>query len=141
VLGAIEAAVLERPADEPPLEVLRNVLVPPGADLEQIAEWWVRRVRLLREHPGLVARHLAGMLQLERRLYEAFVARTGAADDDLYCAVVVSAAVSTFRMALVRWDAVGRVTPLADDVARAFELLATGLTAPVDHQERLAATP
>ena len=130
VLDAIEAAVIDRPSGEPPLEVLRNVLVPAGAEVERVADWWVRRVRLVREHPGLVARHLAGVLELERRLQRAIVARTGSADDDLYAAVVVSAAVGTFRMALVRWDACGRVSRLDDDLAQAFDLLATGLTRP-----------
>src|SRR5688572_22541419 len=82
------AAVLERPAGEAPLEVLRFVLAPPGADMTRMADWWTRRIELLRAHPSLVARHLAGMALLERRLTEAIVERTGAADDDLYPAVV-----------------------------------------------------
>jgi AcrR family transcriptional regulator len=127
MLDAVGAAVLERPAVEEPLEVLRNVLAPPGADMSRMVEWGTRRTNLLRQHPSLLARHLAGMVQMERRLTEAIVERTGAGADDLYPAVVVTAAVSTFRLTLSRWDA---SRPLQDDLARAFEHLRSGLAPP-----------
>lgn len=127
VLDTVAAAVLERPAGEGPLDVLRVVLAPPGADMTRMADWWTRRIELLRAHPSLVARHLAGMALLERRLTEAVVERTGADDDDLYPGVVVAAAVAAFRLTLSRWDG---THPLQDDLHRAFDLLAGGLDRP-----------
>ena len=127
VLDTVAVAVRERPTDEPPLEVLRYVLAPPGADMTRMADWWTRRIELLRAHPSLVARHLAGMALLERRLTEAIVERTGADDDDLYPAVVVAAAVAAFRLTLSRWDG---THALQTDLNRAFDLLAGGLGLP-----------
>jgi AcrR family transcriptional regulator len=131
-------AVIDRPLDEAPLEAVWRALVPPGLDVGAVGEWWVRRTQLLRQHPGLTPRHMAGMMQLERALYEAVVVRTGAPEHDQYCAVVVSAALAIFRMTVGRWDAIGRSTPLDADLAAAFELLSGGLRPPDGHRAALA---
>ena len=71
----VAAKLLGRPAEEPPLVAMRNVV----HDLIHGAPEWADeralRHRLVREHPSLLPRHLAAHYELERSLLHAMAQR------------------------------------------------------------------
>src|SRR5438270_8609176 len=95
----VAAKLLDRPAAEPPLVAMRNVV----HDLIHGAPEWADeralRHRLVREHPSLLPRHLAAHYELERSLLHAMAQRLGVEpEDDLYSAVVVTTSVNAMRL-------------------------------------------
>src|SRR5438445_5798722 len=73
----VAAKLLGRPAEEPPLVAMRNVV----HDLIHGAPEWADeralRHRLVREYPSLLPRHLAAHYELERSLLHAMAQRLG----------------------------------------------------------------
>lgn len=122
------AKLLERPAEESPLEAMRNVV---HEFIENAPDWADERAlrhRLVREHPSLLPRHLASHYELERALLHAMAQRLGVdPEDDLYSAVVVSTSVHAMRLALGWWEAKGRKVSLPDVLDEAFDALQSGL--------------
>jgi len=137
---ALRRALAERPAGEDALTALRHVL---EADLiERVGRdrvQAVRRSRLVRQEPELMAAVAAAFDEIEPALVEAVAARTGEdPETDLYPALVVSAACGACRVAQLRWsDEKGRPS-LGTLVRTAFDHLASGLVSPRPGQhERL----
>ena len=130
-LAAAAARLLERPADEPPLDAMRNVV---RGFIENAPDWADERAlrqRLVREHPSLLPRHLASHYELERALLNAMAERLGVdPDGDLYPAVVVSTSVHAMRLALSWWEAKGRKASLRTLLDEAFDILESGLQQP-----------
>jgi AcrR family transcriptional regulator len=127
-------ALLARPADEPPLVAVGNVLVETFA---LASETWpdrrVARQELVRRYPSLLPRHLAAHHAIERELSRALEQRLGVeADSSLYAALVVTTAVNAMRLAIASWDATGRTEPVSAVIARAIDALAHGLPLPKD---------
>jgi AcrR family transcriptional regulator len=127
LIAVLHDALLARPASEPPLEALRQVLAPPGADLVKVADSMTRRARLVAEHQMLLPRYLAGLTEMERSLETAMRERLGSDDQELYPAIVVSVAVQTLRRSLSRWAAGDRDRDLSRWIEEAFAILASGL--------------
>lgn len=131
MLDAVADAARARPAGEAPLDVMLAVLVADTAT--PLAERWTIRTELLRRHPELLPRYLAGMAQVERALVGAIAERLGVDPvTDPYPRLVVTTAVSTVRATLEWWDGAGRPVPLDDALGDAFARLATGLVAGSD---------
>jgi hypothetical protein len=98
---------------------------------------WQARMELLRRNPQLWPVMFAGFTAFERSLTEAVAARTGTDPDiDLFPGVVAAASVGALRIAVAHWRAAGEGVSLADLIAEAFDVLATGMTSPGRHQGR-----
>lgn len=119
--------LLGRPADEPPVVALRAVLLGDDDEISETAHRWALRSELLRRHPALLPRFLAGLVEIERALTDALGERLGVdPDEDAYPELVVSAVVATLRAALAWWDRTGRHQPLEEAAASALDTLALG---------------
>ena len=129
--AALLVRLAERPADEPPLEALRVALGGLAAELADDPEAWDLRLRLVREHPSLLARYLASLVELERTLAGALAERLGTDPErDPYPALVAAAAVSATRTSLRRWHAGAHCEPIQALLDEAFACLAGGLAQP-----------
>ena len=127
----VATKLLERPASEPPLLAMRNVVHELIASAPEWADDRALRHRLVREHPSLLPRHLAAHYELERSLLNAMAQRLGVdPDGDLYPAAVVSTSVHAMRLALGWWEAKGRKVSLPDVLDEAFDTLESGLVPP-----------
>jgi AcrR family transcriptional regulator len=125
-------ALHARPADEPPLLAVGNVLVEAFASASE--EWADRRVirqQLVRRYPSLLPRHLASHHIIERELLRALEERLGVERDATpYPALVVTTAVNAMRLAIASWDASGRKAPVAEAIREAIDAVANGLPLP-----------
>jgi AcrR family transcriptional regulator len=127
--------LLARPADEPPLAALRAVLLGADEELADTPRRLAMRSELLRRHPALLPRFLAGLVEIERALADALGRRLDLdPDDDPYPEVAVSATVATLRAALAWWDRTGRTEPLEDVAASALDALAAGFDRPASRR-------
>jgi AcrR family transcriptional regulator len=137
--GLAEAAakLLERPASEPPVVAMRNVV---HGFIQNAPDWADDRAlrhRLVREHPSLLPRHLASHYELERALLNAMAQRLGVdPEDNLYPAVVVSTSVHAMRLALGWWEAKGRKVSLPELLDEAFDVLEAGLVPPTKKSKK-----
>jgi len=123
-----EQALRNRPCDEAPLEALYNVLAQVFLPSDTTAEQLLRRFRVVRSEPTLLATLHAEFEETERALVAVIAARTaGQTDSYLYPSVVVAAAVSAMRVAIMRWCEEGGQEPLEPLVIEAFDQLAKGL--------------
>lgn len=117
-----------RPAEEPPLEALRQAL---HTDDPGRRPAWRRRARLVRDHPHLQAAYVASFARLEDDLTAAVAERTGRdPDTDPYPRLVVTVALTTLRVAVQHAIDVGRVGAMAAVVDEAFAAVASGLPVP-----------
>lgn len=131
--------ILERPAGESPMQVLRAVFIEhdPFALVHANRERAVARQRLLQEHPTLIARQWAQHSLLERTVSEAFAERYGVDPaEDLRPALLAGVMGSAVRAALRRWAGDG-TDSLQHLIDTAFHLLDDGLltdfSAPAGH--------
>jgi AcrR family transcriptional regulator len=127
----LEQAIVNRPEAEPPLEAIRCALLddflPRGTTVDQL----LRRIRVVRAEPSLLATMAAQFEEMERSMIIAVATRTGlAADTDVYPSLVVAAAVGAWRIALMRWCDDGGRAPVECVVDDAFAQLAEGLPPP-----------
>lgn len=126
---ALRTALLDRPASEDPLDALRSVL-----EEQYLAPWSVdvkkavRRRKLLRREPQLMATAAAIFDDAERCLVAAVAERLGRdADTDLLPGVLVMAACGACRVAQQRWADDNGKQALPELVDEAFRQLALGL--------------
>lgn len=126
---ALAAAVAARPAAETPVAALRAVLGQLGQTFEARKPVWQSRVELVRANPQLWPRLFASFSAFERTLTEAVAARVGAdPDSDLFPGVVAAAVVGAMRVAVTHWQTRDDGVVLADLLAEAFDVIASGLT-------------
>jgi AcrR family transcriptional regulator len=126
---ALRRAVVERPADEDPVTALRRVLEAEAARRVLDADRFLRRIRLLRQEPQLQAAMAGISEEMEHALMAGIAARTGEDDpEDLYPAMVASAAWGAFKVAHLRWGDLGGRVSFAALLASAFDTLSNGLT-------------
>ena len=131
VLDELGAQLVDRPADEGPLEAVRAVLSSGVDDVAEAVRRWSLRTELVARHPALLPRHLAGLAEIEDALVRALAARLGTdRRRDPFPAVVVAAAMATLRSVISWWEEAGRPGSLDAAVDRAFATLAAGLPAP-----------
>ena len=122
-------AILERPADESPLQSLAAVLGQRASELGGSPSDRLARRRVIRSDSRLLAASAADWLELERALVEAMAERLGMDPErELYPALVVSASISAVRVATLRSRAGDGDLP--ELVAEAFAALAGGLDVP-----------
>ncbi|MFI9721705.1 TetR/AcrR family transcriptional regulator [Streptomyces sp. NPDC052396] len=125
----MEAMLRDRPAGEPPLTAIRNVVL---GGLEQMIgsnspEMRVR-MRLIREVPALRARAGEGMGESSRILCEIIAERTGRGADDLQVRVLVAAVLNAMQEALMVWVDRGQTDDPLALIGQALDLLERGLT-------------
>ncbi|POM22452.1 transcriptional regulator BetI [Actinomadura rubteroloni] len=123
------AELRARPAAEPVGEALRAAVraaLLPGGEPEPSRDL----LRIVRDEPGLVGRHLCGLLDTQRAIAAIIGARTGTDPSaDLYPNLVAGVAAAALRTSADLWlDAPDR--DLGALVDEAFALLRTGLPAP-----------
>jgi AcrR family transcriptional regulator len=122
-----------RPGDSA-LDALRAVL---AEDAEAMTEElrslggdpadWLRRMKIARTDPHVLAAHAAQMAMIERAIAAGLAARLGADQEtDPYPGVVAATAVSIVRACLSFWAGSGGAIPLGQLIDDAFEALAAG---------------
>ncbi len=139
VVGLDASAIAEtaerfaaRPVGESPLEALRAVQVQQATDMAGEPETlWPLRLRVLEEHPVLLARLHAVFGTAERALAEAIAVRTGTDPGaDVYPALLAAVSGAAVRTALHRWLDSDFTASLPGLVDEAWDVLAAGLPAP-----------
>lgn len=124
------ADLVERPADEPPLEALRQVALAAADRLTDSADEMWARYELSQAHEPLAMRRSARYAAIERSLAEEIARRTGFdVDRHPYPALVATAAMRAIMVAVSVWNEQGRTRPLRDVIDEAFDHLADGLVA------------
>jgi AcrR family transcriptional regulator len=125
---ALRFALLARPAGEDALTALRRVMEDLVAQEILDGEHLLRRMRLIRSEPLLRGAMAAMHDEIEEALVVAVAQRTGRDPvDDVYPALVVSAALAAFKVALLRWSDQGGREPFDRVLTAAFKVLAEGL--------------
>jgi len=122
--------LVSRPANEAPLDALRAAFVASVERLQDDPDRWVRRRRLVQQHPHLAVRWAAHTADLEHDMVVEIAARLGLDPDrDTYPGVVVGAAMAAVRVAMAVWQARSdrSLAELFDEV---FGQLSAGLTPP-----------
>ncbi len=127
---ALEAALLARPAHEPPLTALREAVHDVARHLyaspEAITEF-SQRMRLIATVPALRARMHENMAGNSRFLTRLMADRTGYPIDSLELRVFVGATLGGFQEALLHWCAQGGRDDPLDLIDRAIDILENDL--------------
>lgn len=135
----LRRALLERPADEPPLESLRFVLYQLHVESR---EEWPLRMRVIKKNPDLLARMFASFAVFERAMVESIAQRTQTdAVADLYPALVTAVATGTFRAVISAWRGGGEKVAFDELFDSAFTQLGDSLKVPVKKVRPLPRSP
>ncbi|PSL51797.1 TetR family transcriptional regulator [Saccharothrix carnea] len=125
----LRARVLAQPADLSTAAAVREALLEEvAAELADDRELWLLRMRVVQQHPVLLAKLFSGGEALERDLVAGIAERVGLPADDTYPLLLGAAAGAAFRVAVTRWSSTA--APLHDLLAEALDLLAAGLAEP-----------
>jgi AcrR family transcriptional regulator len=134
--GMMRSALLSRPPGEDVLTALRRVLEEDMASRVVDRDQALRRARLVRREPQLMAAVAASFDEIERALVLAVAERLGQdPDGDLFPGLIVSAACGACRIAYLRWSDREGCPPLMQLVDEGFQYLARGL-APHENMDR-----
>jgi AcrR family transcriptional regulator len=118
---AVHRMVLERPAAEPPLEAVCQVLRTMTLRVAERREERLLRQQVIERHPGLLARQLGMYASFERALAAAVAERLGPGQGDAaYARLVAAVAVAAARSAVSSWIADQGRRPLAGLLDGAF---------------------
>ncbi|MGI5125456.1 TetR/AcrR family transcriptional regulator [Pseudonocardia sp. CA-107938] len=120
----LEAAILARPAAEPPLEAVRRALVGAmrgfgPAEMEAVAA----RTRLVKDTPALRNRIWENEYRAQQHIAAALAQRAGLPEPGLRLSVLAAAAQAALLTALWAWADDTDAQPLADVVDAAFAAL------------------
>jgi AcrR family transcriptional regulator len=133
--NSLRTALLERPAGEDAVTSLRLVLEHYVGERLVDSKRAVRRQRLIRREPHLMAAVAASFDEIERALVSAVADRLGADPAiDLRPGVLVGAACGACRVAQQRWADDAARRPFPELVEEAFNQLAEGLAPLVDER-------
>ncbi|MGW3731632.1 TetR/AcrR family transcriptional regulator [Streptomyces sp. NPDC005148] len=125
----MEAAIRNRPADEPPLRSMRFVVTETLATLLATEEEEVRRrTRLMVEVPAIRARLSEAMSDTAKMLDRVLADRSGRSADDLAVRVFVAAVLGALREVTLYWGEHGQEGDLIAMVNQALDTLEGGLT-------------
>ncbi|MFF2434147.1 TetR/AcrR family transcriptional regulator [Streptomyces sp. NPDC058107] len=125
----MEAAIRNRPADEPPLRSMRFVVTETLATLLATEEEQVRRrTRLMVEVPAIRARLSEIMSDTAKMLDRVLADRSGRSADDLAVRVFVAAVLGALREVTLYWGEHGQEGDLIAMVNQALDTLEGGLT-------------
>ncbi len=127
----MQAALLERPADEPIVEslrhstvaLLRQMFAEGGQDREEI----LHRLRLSQEVPAIRARMSENMSDTCRTMATALAKQRGRDANELEIRVLVGAVVGAWQEALTHWIDSGSQEDLPDLLDQTLSILASGL--------------
>ncbi len=134
----LRARVLAHPAELSAAAAVREgLLAEVAAELADDRELWSLRMRVVQQHPVLLARLFSGGEALERELIAGIAERVGLSADDTYPLLLGAAAGAAFRVAVTRWASTD--APLHDLLAEALDLLAAGLADPPRTESRRSA--
>ena len=123
-VATVQQMVLDRPAAEPPLEAVCQVLRAMTLRLAEHREERLLRQQVIERHPGLLARQLGMYASFERALAAAVAERLGTGQPgELYPRVAAAVAVAAARTAVSAWMAGQGRRPLAELVDAAFQQL------------------
>ncbi len=124
-------ALLERPADESPVQALRAVARAQAAEMAEDTELWPLRLTVIEAHPALLAHLAAAFGEAEKTLAGAVAERTGTrAGVDVHPTLLAGVAGVAMRTSLHRWLASDFTASLPDLLDEAWDVLAAGLPAP-----------
>jgi AcrR family transcriptional regulator len=125
------ALFLARPAAETPLQALRAVGRHQADEMSEDTELWPLRLKVIDDHPALLARLAAAFGRSERALAEAIAERTATrVGADTYPTLLAGVHGVVIRTALHRWYATDFTASLPDLVDEAWDAIAAGLPAP-----------
>ncbi|MEU4804258.1 TetR family transcriptional regulator [Actinosynnema sp. NPDC023587] len=123
--------VLDQPAELGPGAALKAALGDEIAEgLADEGEMWLLRMRVVQQHPVLLAKVFASGEQAERELADAVAERAGQSATDLYPKLLVAAAGAACRVAFARWSDQEDGRPLEILLGEALDLLYAGLATP-----------
>ncbi|PWI43848.1 TetR family transcriptional regulator [Streptomyces sp. ICBB 8177] len=124
----MEAALLERPADEPIVESMRRAVVPLARRMAAGERGeMLQRMRLVREVPALRARLGENMSVSCALLVGVLARRTGRPTDDLGLRVLVGALLGGWRETMMHWVENEGTEDLGELLERTLDILAGGL--------------
>ena len=124
-------SLLDRPADESPIDSLRAVARAQATEMAGETDVWPLRMTVIDAHPTLFGRLAASFGASERAFAEAIARRTGTrVGVDVYPTLLAGVAGVAMRTALHRWLATDFTASLPDLVDEAWAALAAGLPAP-----------
>ncbi|MGW2185805.1 TetR/AcrR family transcriptional regulator [Streptomyces sp. NPDC001719] len=125
----MEAAIRARPAEEPPVEAIRQGVLEAMRHImdNDIAELR-QRTRLVREVPSLRGRQAEGMGRTARMLCSVLAERSGRDADDMELRVVTSAILGAMHEALMYWVEQDQREDLITLITRTLDVLDRGLT-------------
>ncbi|MER7168281.1 TetR family transcriptional regulator [Micromonospora sp. NPDC000207] len=123
-------ALADVPPQVPALQAIRQALTEVVDEVQGEADLWLLRMRVVVQHPVLLARLVAGNAATEKALIEVVADRTGLSPDDTYPALVVAVGGAALRTSMVRWAASGGARSLAELVNEAFAVVGAGLPDP-----------
>jgi AcrR family transcriptional regulator len=129
-LDELQAALDQRPPDEPALTALRNAIMSIAGTYEEDREHMLRRFRLMTTTPALEARSLCLQRNWETAVTEMVAARmTVDPAMDLRPGVVAATTMAAMRVATANWLAADGKGDVLVIVAEALDLLDGGLHA------------
>jgi AcrR family transcriptional regulator len=125
----MRARVLAAPAELSAAAAVREALLAEvAAELADDRDLWLQRMRVVQQHPVLLAKVFSGGEAVERELVAGIAERVGLPADDTYPLLLGAATGAAFRVAVARWA--GTATPLHVLLAEAVDMLAHGLAEP-----------
>jgi AcrR family transcriptional regulator len=123
--------LMSRPADEAPLEALRQSMLAASERLEARADEWAMRHRVVQRYPTLAARYAVRFAAFEHGIIKEIARRLGVNPSrDTYPALVTAAALSATRVAITAWQERTRRVRLVTLLDDAFAALENGLAIP-----------
>ncbi|MBY8884022.1 TetR family transcriptional regulator [Streptomyces sp. PTM05] len=124
----MEAALLERPADEPIVDSLRQAVVPLARQMAAGEhDEMLQRMRLVREVPAIRARMGENMSVSCGLLVDVLARRTGRPADDLGLRIVVGALLGGWQETMMHWVENDGTEDLGALLERTLDILADGL--------------
>lgn len=125
--------VLAQPAELGPGAALKAALKEEIAEgLADDSENWLLRMRVVKQHPVLLAKVFASGEEAERNLTAAVAERVGCPPTDLYPMLLVAASSAACRVAFARWIDLDDGRPLEILLGEALDLVFAGLATPAE---------
>lgn len=126
-----------RPPRETPLQALRAAMLESLSSFDPDPDELLRRLRLVRSDPHLLAHHVSAWTETERVLAATLAARTGGdPEHDRYIALLVATTLTASRVAMLAWCESGGRMELAQELAFHLDVLGAGLAEPKRRSHR-----
>ncbi|RKT56166.1 TetR/AcrR family transcriptional regulator [Saccharothrix australiensis] len=125
--------IVAQPAEVGPCDAVKAaVLAEVAEELADDRDLWLLRMRVVQQHPVLLARLFAGGEVVERHVVAGIADRVGLPATDLYPMLLAAAAGSASRVAFARWAGSEQDAerPFESLLAESFDLLSAGLATP-----------